>query len=462
MNISRRRFLTYGGLTLGAAGFVHQFNNLAALAQMVSGNDYKALVCIFLAGGNDSFNTVVPLDADEYALYAQARPQLAIPQEELLRIEPADLTHGDRPYGFNPRLERLHNLWSQEKLAVICNVGNLVEPITKAQFMADERVRPLSLFDHSAQQSQCQILSNGQSGWGNRMGTLLSNLNGNARLPLLINVSSGASVYLSGGSPYITLKSSADVGVETLQGFESGNTADEARLRAMTLMRRQAADAPIVDSIGDNVSMAVDNAALASQVLSDPTPIETDIPKSPLGLQMLQIAKMIRSREALGLNKRQIFYATLGGFDTHGVQLATHPSLMTQVDAAMSAFYEATVELGIEDKVTTFLLSEFGRTANDSNDGTDHGWGGHLMAMGGAVNGGKFYGEYPSLVIGGPLDIVAPGDNTPRGRILPTTSFEQYAATLAEWFGLDAAGIAEAIPNIGRFSPQTLGFMQAP
>jgi uncharacterized protein (DUF1501 family) len=456
MTISRRQFLKTAGCALGAAGLVYQFNRFAAWAEAQTSSDYRALVCIFLAGGNDSLNTIVPTAAEEYALYRGARPDIAIARDQLLPIAPVDPLHASRPFGLHPKLTELHKIWGQGKLAVLCNVGTLVAPITKQQYLTDKTVRPSSLFDHAAQENQWQILPDGDtSGWGNRIGRVMQSINASPGIPLLINVSQGASVYLSGSEPYITLKNE---GVSTVGGFSS-TPESQKRYAALRQLQRLAPDAPIIDSVGDSISLAIDNARLASDVLADDTPLDTEIPKTVLGSQLNQIAKLIKNRDALGLNRRQIFYAVLGGFDTHGSQLAAHPKLLTELDEAVGAFFNATVDLGVQDSVTTFTLSEFGRTLNGASDGTDHGWGGHGLILGGGVKGGRFYGEYPHLIIGGDLDIEAPGDSAGRGRFLPQISVEQYAATLAKWFGMSDTAIRLALPNVGRFSPMDLGFM---
>ena len=449
MSLSRREFLRRGTYALGATTLVSQFGMLSALAQTVADTgDYKALVCIFLNGGNDGFNTVVPLDDAEYGYYAAARPAIAIPQASLLGLNPAS---AGRPFGLHPSLTELQTLFTQQKLAVLCNVGTLLAPTTPQEYRSNPASRPTSLFDHFSQQYEWQNLNSG-IGWGQSLSVPVKSLNTSARLPMLVNVTGGSSYFLAGTDPFISLAPNAPL---SLQGFNSSSAAT-ARYSALRQLQMLPDDAALVNVIADSTSKAIDDGQLASQVLGGNT-VSTKFPTSSLGQQLLQIAKIISVRNSLGQNRRQVFFANVGSFDTHANQILTHQSLLRDLSQSMNAFYTALGELGVSPDVTTFTLSEFGRTFQNSGNGTDHAWGSFHFIMGDAVRGGDFYGRYPSIVVGGWQDVDT--GTGARGRFLPTTSVDQYAATLAGWFGLDSAAIQAALPNIVNFSPTDLGFM---
>lgn len=457
--LSRRALLLNGARTLGAAALVSRFGLLSAMAQPAPGpNPYKALVCIFLSGGNDAFNTVIPYDPSLYGLYYNARRTIAVPRLGPGAMLPiASTLGGSLDYGLHPNLDLLQNLYNQKKVAVVTNLGSLIQPIaSKQEYASKPNYRPYSLFDHSVQTDTVQELGT-YDGWGNGIGKILAKqaTNPAPRIPLLVNVSGGASVYMTGTAPYITLPPGSQNGRLLLQGF-TNSASDTARLNALRQMYRNVYSDPVVSAVSGQMDQAIDNGKTASAALSTTT-LATAFPNTSLGNQLKQIAAIIKSRDVLNTNQRQVFFASLDGFDTHDNQLATHPDLMRQLCDAMGAFYQSTVELGLESQVTTFTLSEFGRTVQNSGNGTDHAWGSHALVMGGAVQGGKFYGTYPSLVLGGPDDIDT-GSN-PRGRILPTTSVDQYAATFCKWFGLSFAEMSTFLPNLGRFSPTDLGFL---
>lgn len=448
--MTRRRLLYTGGrAALGAAALVSRLGMVSAFAQGAGGSgDYKALVCIFLNGGNDAFNMVVPYAQSEYDYYAQVRPTVALARAGLLPISPAS---AGRQFGLHPNVPELAALWGQQKLAVLCNVGTLIAPTTKNEYRTNPLVRPRSLFDHSIQQESWQGF-NDAIGWGNALGTIAQGLNDQARLPLLVNVAGGSAAYLAGTDPYITLPPGASL---TLQGFTS-SAQSTARYNALRQLLGLSDNAALVNVVSDKTARAIDDGKTASDALGSAT-ITTVFPNTSLAKQLLQIAKIIKVRATLGQQRRQLFFASLGGFDTHATQNASQPGLMTTLSQSIKAFYDATVELGVSGNVTTFTLSEFGRTVQNSGDGTDHAWGSHALIVGDSVRGGDFYGAYPSLILGG-ADDVDTGTGA-RGRILPTTSVDQYAATLAAWYGLTSSEIQTVVPNLYRFAPVNLGFM---
>ena len=433
---------------------------ISALAQ-TGATDYRALVCVFLNGGNDGNNMIVPYD--DYAAYNAVRSAagLAVSQASLLQVTAP--SHQSRRFGFHPNMTELQTLYTQGRLAVLCNTGTLVQPLTRAIYQSTPSARPYQLFSHSDQVNQQQsCVSNGpaQTGWAGRAADAMIALNGAAPLPMIISIS-GAQLFASGRNtrPLVVADSGTPLN-QLLVLSMSGSTAERTARRA-AFDQLIAADNEnlLVKAANDTTNQAL----LASAALSQDQTITTTFPATSLGRQLRQVAKLIKANQtqsALGL-KRQIFFCQIGGFDTHANQRGaagnTQDVLLTQVSQAMGAFYQSTIELGIASQVTTFTLSDFGRTLQPAGSGagvgSDHAWGNHMMIMGGAVRGGDFYGTYPTLALSGPDDADS------RGRWIPTTSVEQYAATLAAWYGLQSADLTTVFPFIGRFNTSNLGFM---
>ncbi|MDX1934448.1 MAG: DUF1501 domain-containing protein [Capsulimonadales bacterium] len=457
--LSRRALLINGARTLGAAALVSRFGVLSAMAQTTGGNEpYKALVCIFLNGGNDAFNMIVPIEDAPYTDYLHARRDLALPRAGVGALLPIFSQNGtgDR-YGLHPELNNLHPLYEAGKMAVLCNVGTLTYPISSpSEYRSRPGLRPRELFAHDYQIDTWQHLGM-EEGWGNGIARILEQraINPSPTIPFLVNVAGGASIYVAGSAPYITLPFGSQLGRLTLKGFTS-STQDQARLNALREIYRIPHPDPVVRAVSTRTDKAISDGQTASEILSTTT-LNTVFPETGIGRQLKQAALMIKSRDVLGANKRQMFFASIGGFDTHDIQLSTHSRLMRQLGDALAAFYAATVEIGVENSVTAFTLSEFGRTVQNSTGGTDHAWGSNAVIVGGGVRGGQFYGTYPSLVLGGPDDIETGGNA--RGRILPKIAVDQYAGTLAKWFGLSSTEIAAVLPYLSRFSPDDLGFM---
>ncbi|HXM33777.1 MAG TPA: DUF1501 domain-containing protein [Pyrinomonadaceae bacterium] len=442
MSHSRRDFLR-SSLVIGAAAAVSRFGFLDVLAQST---DYKALVCIFLYGGNDSNNMVVPNGTDGYQAYARARGPLALPQASLLAIQPSST--GAR-FGLHPSLNELHPLWTQKKLAVLCNVGTLVEPLTKADYEAGSKRAPDQLFSHQDQQNQWQTSICDRpidTGWGGRIADRVLALNGSVAFPMIIS---------GGGDELFVSAADTDaLGVDPNSGFGAEGFDDSPESTARYNGLRQTllvdTDHTLVRAASTITKRALDSQEVLNRALA--APVTTAFPVTDLGTQLAQVAHIIAGRSITGL-KRQIFFCAQGGYDTHSDEMNSHVQLYTELSQALSAFYAATVELGVAPQVTTFTLSDFGRTFRPNTDGTDHAWGSHQLILGGAVRGGDFYGTFPTLELNGP------DSADEEGRWIPTTAVDQYAATLASWFGVSAGDIAVVAPNIGRFGRANLGFL---
>jgi uncharacterized protein (DUF1501 family) len=466
MNVTRREFLLQTGscvgYALGAAAFVAGLQRFSLINAFAEGLDYRALVCVFLAGGNDGNNLVVPIDTTGYDSYASVRTasNLAIPRDSLLPITPAG---GAGEFGLHPSLAALQTLWNDGKLSVACNVGPLVQPINRQEYQSGAP-RPYQLFSHSDQIAQWQTAIAdrvGQTGWGGRTADRFeSHASG---FPMITSLSGG--IFTRGQTTTALSVAAAPTALNqvlVLSGF--GTAADErARRSSMDVLRGLDRDQALIAGASRTTQQALD----IGQILNSDVSLATTFPNTTLGNQLLQVAKLIKFNSLspeLGLN-RQIYFCQLGGFDTHQGQLGTQSTLLTQVGNAIAAFYSATVELGLDQQVTTFTLSDFGRTLQPAGSGqntvgSDHAWGNHHFVVGGAVRGGDFYGVagpngsvFPELRLGGP------SDTDTRGRWIPTVSVEQYAATLASWYGVSGSDLPLVFPNIGRFSTTNLGFM---
>lgn len=453
MKLTRRDFLRRLGAA-GTLGALYSFDTLAlsgALAQ-AAGEDYRALVCIFLAGGNDGNNTVVPNSGDGYAMYSTVRGTLAIPNQDLVPLAPAA---GAATYGLHPQLAPLQGIWDSGAMALLLNVGPLAEPTTKTAYAAGQARVPDGLFSHLDQ----QILWQGtgpnsllRSGWGGRIADRMGNSNSATSLPMVISIA-GDNLYITGDiARAIAIPASGNF---RLSG--SGNTAVAfARDTALNQLLTVDREALLVRGAGDAIAHALASSKFIDPVITSTASTIQNLfsnQNNAIARQLLQAAKLIEARAILGA-KRQIFFVALNGFDTHNNQLNAQSTLFAQLAPALKAFYDATVQLGVAANVTSFTLSDFGRTLQpNTSGGSDHGWGSHHFVIGGAVRGRRFYGQYPVLALDGPDDVGK------EGRWIPTLAVDQYAATLAKWFGLDPSDLPRVVPNIGRFPSANLGFL---
>jgi len=432
----RRRFLrqcsalTVGGMA-GALGSLRMTQLLAA-AQSPA-NDYKALVCVFMFGGNDSHNLIVPR-GDEYAGYAQARSFLAVPEADLLPIATTD----GRSWGIPDALPELHSLYDAGTMALLANVGSLQAPFTRSDYFSGRLdLQPNQLFSHKEQQEQWQTSiaqEPSTTGWGGRIADYVNHLNQNTSVSMSISLGGanlfevGADVFQYGLTPQGSLG---------LEGFDASGLSQLRRQTFGDLLSGTHGNV-LEQAYADTVQQGIDSHATLSAALDAVPPLTTVFPAGGLASQLNMVARLIAARNELGL-KRQVFFCAAGGFDTHWKQNEVHPGLIAGVSSALGAFQTAMTELGTANEVTTFTASDFGRTLSINGRGSDHGWGGHHMILGGAVNGGTLYGTMPSLQVDGP-------DDTSRGRFIPSTSVDEYAATLARWFGVPDSDL-EAPPS---------------
>ena len=487
MKENRREFLKKSGsCALGMASLATQMGHLgtlSALAQKtidnepVGGESYKALVLLFWSGGNDGNNMIIPNHNDatisNYSQYSSLRtPQgLAIPQANLLPITVPRL--GNLTYGMHPNLgvlplqgdqivnNGIHELWGLGKLGVVTNVGNLVRPLTKTQYASSSFQKPYQLFSHSDQVAQAQTgVSTTQAftGWGGRTADRM-NLGSNptALIPMITSIA-GAQLYTAGQTtlPLAIADSNTSLAnVLNPAGFT--NTGGPARLTAFNALRQLDLSSNYIAA----ASHVTDLAIQANSALQASQEVTEVFPNTSIGRQMKQVARLIKKRLDLNVN-RQVFYVQIGGFDTHTNQLPNHVTLFTQFSQAMRAFYNEMVIQGVSNDVTTFSLSDFGRTMNPAGSGatvgSDHAWGNHMFVMGGGVRGGDFYGSkrpdgtgnyYPTLLMGNAVGAFDDADSssTGRGRWIPTTSVEMYALRLARWFGLQPGDEPIVFPN---------------
>jgi uncharacterized protein (DUF1501 family) len=488
MKQNRRDFLIKSGCALTMTALATQmrhFGLMSAMAQKVDDetknesvpSDYRALVCIFLLGGNDGNNTVIPLHSDSslsnYDLYSTLRgPQgLAFPQNVPLPFNVPRM--GNLTYGFHPAFGvgntngGLYELWGQNKLAIATNVGTLVRPTTKAQMYDETHPKPYNMYSHSDQAAQHQSGRSDEqifTGWGGRLSDRRTSAdNPNSSIPMITSIA-GAQLFTAGQTTLPLAIAGAPVPLNQVlnpQGYDA-SADSQAQLAALNSLRSQDLNSELIAAASHITNQAITvNASLqTSQEITVP------FPNSSIGNQLKQAARMIKKRTDLNVN-RQIFFCQINGFDTHNLQLPNQTSLLAQMSQAMRAFYDEMVIQGLGDKVTQFTLSDFNRTMNPAGAGagvgSDHAWANHHFVVGG-VTASDFYGinttngtPYPTLNLDGPDD--ADTGTGARGRWIPTASVEQYAATLARWFGLPEAQMINVFPKIANFSNTNLGFM---
>ncbi|MGL5003175.1 MAG: DUF1501 domain-containing protein, partial [Casimicrobium sp.] len=411
--------------------------------------DYKALVAVFMFGGNDGNNMLIPLDTSGFNDYTFGRGTLALDRGSLAAINPTNT--GGRPFALHGSMTALAQLFTEGKAAAIANVGPLVKPTTRTQWQNDDSFSPPNLFSHSDQQNQWQSAAADtavRQGWGGRVADQIAALNGVQNIATAIAVN-GRSFFQQGATvaPYAVSPSG-------YFGFESYDPKSTNALSVGFGEMINVQRTHLFESAWNEViKRGIDTQQVFQTALNTAPALTTQFPQTGLADQLQTIARLIAVRGALGV-KRQVYFASIGGFDTHGEdQLDDQAALLGNVSNAMAAFYRATVEMGVANNVTAFTMSDFGRDLPaNGNGGSDHGWGSHHLVVGGAVQGGKLYGTFPNLKVNGP-------DDTSGGRWIPTTATEQYAAALGKWFGLSSAEIATAFPTLNRFPLGALAFI---
>ena len=448
INASRRNFLACSA-RMAALGTGAPFAlNLAAIgaASAQAASDYKALVCVFLYGGNDNHNTVIPFDAASYADYQRIRGSIARPRSTLLPLTPTS-PQGGRQFALPPELQPLATLFDAGRAAIVANVGPLLRPTTRVQYESRSVLLPPKLFSHNDQQSvwQASVPEGAVYGWGGRIGDVLASANANSTFSS-ISVA-GNAVWASGQS---TLQYQVGPGgVVAVNAI--GNATLFGSVTAPQLLRRLISD-PRAHVLQNDHTKLMQRALTANQELraamAAAPPLQTVFPEGSLAAQLRMAARLIAIRDAIGA-RRQVFFVSLGGFDHHAFLSSAHPPLLTQLAAGLSAFDAALGELNVRSQVTTFTASDFGRTLVSNGDGSDHGWGAHHFVIGGAVRGRDIYGQFPIVNVGTEND-------AGQGRFIPTTSVDQYAAGFARWMGLSDTQLADVLPNLQYFAPATL------
>lgn len=447
MQLNRRTFIRSAALlAAGNAAGLGPMGMLNAVAQNAGASDYKALVCVFLSGGNDANNLVIPFDASGYTSYAAARGPLALAQGQLLQS-------ASMPgFALHPSLAGVRSLIDGGQGAMLANVGTLVQPLTRAEYMAGGAT-PAALFSHLDQMQEWQNASaSGQlsSGWAGRIADRLSNLyNPNATIPMITSLT-GDALLCEGQSTSALTAIPGQLGMGTC----SEGALCDARSAAQQALLTFDSGVSLVQADNQITSNAFRYASVLADAAKSAQPLQTVFPSgNGLAQQLKQVAQIMQVRSALGVG-RQIFFCNFGSFDTHASQLGEHANLLQSLNDALVSFYQATVELGLTKNVTTFTMSEFSRALQpNSAAGSDHAWGSHHLVIGGAVKGGAMYGTFPTLALGGP------DDSSVNGRWIPTTASAQYGATLAKWYGVTTDQMPAIFPALNGFTTQDLGFL---
>ncbi|MEM8963473.1 MAG: DUF1501 domain-containing protein [Acidobacteriota bacterium] len=460
---TRRRFLGQASCTaVGATSLFSTLVNMraaGALAQtqpriqpagVLPGNDYKAMVCLFLAGGNDSFNMLVPRGNPEYAEYAGIRADLALAQNTLLPITPT--TSDGREYGVHPNMPEVQQMFGAGELAFIANVGALVEPTTKAGINAGTASVPLGLYSHADQITHWQTSIPDQRaslGWGGRVADLLRSSNTNDTVSMNISLS-GTNIFQSGSQvvPYATTPQGS-IGIT---GYEELGLFDELRTTAINSLIDQQYQNLFIDTFAQTTRKAIDGNKLFSSAIAGVPPLTTTFSANSISQSFQMVARTIAARQTLGV-RRQTFFILFGGWDHHDEVINAQAAMLPVVSKGLKEFRDALVELGVFQDVVTYTASDFARTLTSNGQGSDHAWGGNHIVMGGPVRGGDIYGQYPQLFADNDLDMG-------RGRLIPTLSCDEYFAELAMWLGVSNSDLSTVVPNLDRF--YTIGGSQAP
>jgi len=454
--MNRRKFLGSANCAaLSSVGILNTLVNLRMIGNSVAApipedDDYRALVCLFLHGGNDSFNMLIPTESSEYNNYQLLRSNLALAAPDPTNpdaIRPINATNtGERTFGLHPSLPQMQSLFNDGDLAFIANVGTLVEPTTVEAYKNGAVTLPRSLFSHNDQQREWQTSvpqTNFKTGWAGRMADRLMGLNSSNNVSMNISLA-GTNLFQTGESSFAYAIDRN--GAKVLTGSDSGIASQLNRVNAAKSLAEKSYRDVLRRAFADEAKRGFESAEEFTAAF-DSANTSANFPSHHIGQNLKAVAKTIAARNTLG-HKRQVFFVEYGGFDNHGELLNSHSGLMANLDADLKAFWDELGAQGVRDEVTLFSCSDFGRTLRSNGQGTDHAWGGNSFVMGGCVDGGKIFGTYPDeseLSIGSGLDV---GFN---GRLVPTTSCDEYFAELALWFGLSPSDFVDIFPNLGNF-----------
>ncbi|MBI3879164.1 MAG: DUF1501 domain-containing protein [Verrucomicrobia bacterium] len=454
--LSRRTFLRRGCTGMSALPLLNTLLNLrlmegVAAASAPAAGEYRALVCLLLAGGNDSFNMLIPRDPTAYATYQTSRSNLALPPAQIININPIGLPQ----FGVHYLMPELANLFETGKAAFVANVGSLIEPVqNRTQVAQNSKRLPLGLYSHSDQIEQWQTSiphSRSGIGWGGRAADLLKDLNANQTVPMGISLD-GGNVFQTGNS--VAEYSITTSGATALSSYNAGwvqyHDLQNALSTAVDSQLTRQYSNLLSQTFNARKKSALDAYNIFATASAPALPGGITFPNTYVGSRLQMIAKAIQGRAAMGAT-RQTFFINWGGWDHHSDVLVSQEAMLPQVSAAVSAFYNQLVALGVANNVTLFTASDFGRTLTSNSRGSDHAWGGNQFVVGGAVAGKKIYGAYPSLALNPDVGSEVNPLDTGRGRFIPTTSCDQFFAELALWLGVSKSNLPLIFPNIGNF-----------
>lgn len=450
--LNRRHFLQASIAGLGAgAGFASNLASLNAFAADAA--DYKALVCVFLYGGMDGHDSIIPYDAASYEKFRSIRQPLLSGYEAIgtprrrENLLPLLNSGAGRTFSLPAEFSELRDLYKSGNAAIVGNVGPMIEPMNRQTYQNRSANRPANLFSHNDQQSTWMAFhpEGAKTGWGGRFGDIMVAADANVNSAFTTVSTSGSSIYLTGENviPFVTNYTGAATVKELGKGTGFSTMYEES-------LRDLGGHEPNLfhKDLSRIVNSSLNNNATLDESLALPGDPATLFPQSKLASQLRMVARMIARRDVLGM-KRQIFFVTVNGFDTHSNQAEQLAELQSEVSSSISAFYNSLIEMGVENQVTTFTASDFGRTLGVNGDGTDHGWGSHHFVVGGAVNGGQIHGDIPPPELGHNYDCG-------RGRLIPQISVDQYAGAFGNWFGVSQSEMSDAIPGISNFDNNTL------
>ncbi|BDD08612.1 Tat pathway signal protein [Fulvitalea axinellae] len=446
--ISRRKFM--GQASCAAVGTLSLYSSVFnlgmanALATPNQDDDYKALVCVLLAGGNDSFNMLAPTNGHFYNDYKNTRANLALANNQLRKINFRD--NDGRQFGLHPAMSDIQKLFNDKKIAMISNVGTLVEPITKSDYLNRSKRLPLGLLSHADQVMHWQTSmphSRSARGWAGRIADIMNTQNENDRISMNISLS-GSNIFQAGNKTHqYAIRSSERNGSVGIAPFESGEWYDKPLRKGIDSLLSQQYGNVFKQTFAQKTKTAHDNHEEFSQALEENGRISTNFGDSQFEQDMKMVARTVAARKKLGM-KRQVFFVLYGGWDHHDNVLASQQEMLSTVSKGFGQFDKAMRELGTDNNVTTFLTSDFGRTLTSNGNGTDHAWGGNVMVMGGAVNGGRVYGKYPDIKLKSQFEVGG-------GIFVPTLSTDEYFAELSLWFGVAPSELETILPNLSNF-----------